>query len=159
MSYLWGCGCVVTACLSCACLAIEDNCQSRNTIKLPPAPVESYLVEAETYLRHANEYTQGAHDLAKHHHCHATDAYYLACEAAWNAIWSCPDSPEILYAAGELYNESLAGLLESAQATGRLHPNGLWIGPKWKNICVPVVGKALPIHYERNTARSDGLTD
>jgi pimeloyl-ACP methyl ester carboxylesterase len=137
---------VVVACLSCDCFAVADDGQSCRAIRLPPAPIESYLVESQTYLRHAKEYTHAAHDLAKNDDCHATDAYYLACEAAWNAIWSCPDSPEILCAAGELYNESLAGLLESAQAAGRLHPEGLWIGPKWKNICVPVIGKSLPIH-------------
>lgn len=115
-------------------------------IELPPAPRrETPLVEAQTYLRHAREYTAAAHDLAKKHDCHATDGYYAACEAAWNAIWSCPGSPDVLLEAGELYNESLAGLLEAAQASGRLTPHGLWIGPKWKTICVPVIGKALPI--------------
>ena len=115
-------------------------------IELPPAPRrETPLVEAQTFLRHAREYTAAAHDLAKKHDCHATDGYYAACEAAWNAIWACPGSPDILLEAGELYNESLAGLLEAAQASGRLTPQGLWIGPKWKTICVPVIGKSLPI--------------
>ena len=115
-------------------------------IELPPAPRrETPLVEAQTFLRHAREYTAAAHDLAKNHDCHATDGYYAACEAAWDAIWTCPGSPDILLEAGELYNESLAGLLEAAQASGRLTPQGLWIGPKWKTICVPVIGKSLPI--------------
>ncbi len=115
-------------------------------IELPPAPRrETPLVEAQTFLRHAREYTAAAHDLAKKHDCHATDGYYAACEAAWNAIWSCPGSPDVLLEAGELYNESLAGLLEAAQASGRLTPQGLWIGPKWKTICVPIIGKSLPI--------------
>ncbi len=115
-------------------------------IELPPAPRrETPLVEAQTFLRHAREYAAAAHDLAKKHDCHATDGYYTACEAAWNAIWSCPGSPDVLLEAGELYNESLAGLLEAAQASGRLTPQGLWIGPKWKKICVPIIGKSLPI--------------
>jgi hypothetical protein len=115
-------------------------------IELSPAPRrQTPLVEAQTFLRHARDYTAAAHDLAKKHDCHATDGYYAACEAAWNAIWTCPGSPEVLLEAGELYNEALAGLLEAAQASGRLTPEGLWIGPKWKTICVPVMGKSLPI--------------
>ena len=74
-------------------------------IELPPAPRrETPLVEAQTFLRHAREYTAAAHDLAKNHDCHATDGYYAACEAAWDAIWTCPGSPDILLEAGELYN-------------------------------------------------------
>jgi hypothetical protein len=115
-------------------------------IELPPAPSrEPPLVEAQTFLRHAREYTAGAHELAKRHDCHATDGYYAACEAAWNAIWTCPGSAEVLLEAGERYNEALAGLLESAQGAGRLTPAGMWIGPKWKPICVPVIGKGMPI--------------
>ncbi|MFM8633910.1 MAG: esterase/lipase family protein [Planctomycetia bacterium] len=115
-------------------------------IELPPAPRRhSPLVEAQTHLRHAREFTKAAHALASKGDCHATDGYYAACEAAWNAIWACPGAAEVLPEAGELYNESLAGLLESAQVSGRLTPEGMWIGPKWKPICVPVIGKALPI--------------
>jgi len=115
-------------------------------IELPPAPRRNTpLVEAQTFLRHAREYTKAAQELAAKGDCHATDGFYAACEAAWNAVWTCPGSHDVLLEAGELYNTALAGLLESAQAAGRLTPAGMWIGPKWKPLCVPVVGKALPI--------------
>lgn len=115
-------------------------------IELPPAPRRhSALVEAQTFLRHARDYTKSAADLAAKHDCHASDAFYAACEAAWNAVWTCPGSMEILAEAGQLYNDALAGLLEAGQTTGRLSPDGLWIGPKWKPLCVPLVGKALPV--------------
>ncbi len=129
-----------------AVVAVGAACESARAIELPPAPHRhSALVEAQTFLRHAREYTKAAHDLAAAHDCHATDGFYAACEAAWNAVWTCPGSPDVLAEAGELYNAALAGLLECGQESGRLSPEGLWVGPKWKPVCVPVVGKALPV--------------
>lgn len=121
-------------------------CLPVGAIELPPAPRRhSALVEAQTFLRHAREYTKAAKELAAKHDCHAADGLYAACEAAWNAVWTCPGSTDVLAEAGQLYNDALAGLLEAGQMTGRLSPEGLWIGPKWKPLCVPVVGKALPV--------------
>jgi pimeloyl-ACP methyl ester carboxylesterase len=132
--------------LACALVAVLVIAGAAPAIELPPAPSrETPLVEAQTFLRHARDYTCASHELAEKHDCHATDGYYAACETAWNAIWTCPGAPEVLVEAGEIYNEALAGLLESAQASGRLTPEGMWIGPKWKPLCVPVIGKALPI--------------
>lgn len=121
-------------------------CLSAAAIELPPAPRRhSALVEAQTYLRHAREYTAASAKLAAQDDCHAVDGFHAACEAAWNAVWTCPGSTEVLAEAGERYNEALAGLLAAGERTGRLTPEGLWIGQKWGPIHVPVVGKALPI--------------
>lgn len=121
-------------------------CLSARAIELPPAPRRhSALVEAQTFLRHAREYTAASAKLAARDDCHAVDGFHAACEAAWNAVWTCPGSMEVLAEAGERYNEALAGLLEAGQRSGRLTPAGLWIGQKWGPIRVPVVGKALPV--------------
>jgi pimeloyl-ACP methyl ester carboxylesterase len=115
-------------------------------IELPPAPRRhSDLVEAQTLLRHAREYTEASAKLAAKDDCHAVDGFHAACQTAWNAVWTCPGSAEVLAEAGERYNEALAGLLEAGQRSGRLTPEGLWVGQRWRPICVPVVGKALPI--------------
>ena len=109
------------------------------------APPESPQRIAEGHLRRAREYAAASCEMLREHRRHAVDGYYVACEEAWNAVWTCPESPEILCAAAEIYADSLAGLLEAARCHGRLTPDGLWIGNPRKPILVPWQPKALPI--------------
>ena len=73
------------------------------------------------------------------------EAYYAAAEAAWNAIWTAPESPAIVEDAINAYGDALNGLLQTAREQGRLQPRGLWIGSRYKPIRIPIVLKGLPI--------------
>ncbi|NCY02763.1 MAG: alpha/beta fold hydrolase, partial [Planctomycetia bacterium] len=78
----------------------------------------------------------------------AVDGYYTACEEAWNAIWICPGSPDMLCEASATYADALQGLLEAAGRHGRLTGGGLVIGPSWRPVCVPIETRALPVAAE-----------
>ncbi|MFM8709011.1 MAG: esterase/lipase family protein, partial [Planctomycetia bacterium] len=82
-------------------------------------------------------------ELAKKCDWHAVDGYYTACEEAWNAVWTCPGSQEILCAASEAYATALEGLLESARCHGRLTGEGLVIGPAWNSVRIPIQTRSL----------------
>jgi hypothetical protein len=99
---------------------------------------------AEGHLRRARELAAASCELAKKCDWHAVDGYYTACEEAWNAVWTCPGSHDILCQAAEIYAESLEGLLESAHCHGRLTGQGLMIGPGWNPVCVPIQMQSLP---------------
>ena len=113
-----------------------------------PAPTESPLALAEGHLRRAREYAAASCEMLREHRRHAVDGYYVACEEAWNAVWTCPESPDVLCAAAELYADALAGLLEAARCHGRLTADGLWIGNPSKPTLVPWQPKALPVAVE-----------
>jgi hypothetical protein len=100
---------------------------------------------AEGHLRRARELTASSCELAKRCDWHAVDGYYTACEEAWNAIWTCPGSPEILCEASTVYADALQGLLESARCHGRLTGQGLMIGPGWQPVCVPIQTRSLSV--------------
>jgi hypothetical protein len=111
------------------------------------APV-SPLRMAEGHLRRAREYGAASCEMLRAHRRQAVDGYYVSCEEAWNAVWTCPESPDVLCQAAEVYADSLAGLLEAARCHGRLTPQGLWIGTATKPVLVPWQPKALPIPSE-----------
>ena len=50
------------------------------------------------------------------------EAYYAAAEAAWNAIWTAPESPAVVEDATNAYGDALNGLLQAAREQGRLQP-------------------------------------
>jgi len=97
------------------------------------------------HLRRARELTAASCELARKCDWHAVDGYYTACEEAWNAIWTCPGSREILCEASEVYADALQGLLESAHRHGRLTGQGLMVGPTWQPVCVPIQTRSLPV--------------
>ena len=106
-----------------------------------PTPEE----RARGFLSKACDYGKASAVLAEKGDPHAIDGFYAATEAAWNAVWTCPHSPEILCEAAVLYAEALGGLLEAADAHGRIDGNGLWIGPRCRPICVPIATRGLPV--------------
>lgn len=106
-----------------------------------PAPA----VAARGYLKQARDWGTAAAKLAEKCDPHAVDGFYAATEAAWNAVWTCPGSPEILREAADLYAAALEGLLETACRHGRLTEQGLVIGPSCKQIVVPIETRALPV--------------
>jgi hypothetical protein len=108
------------------------------------APVSPLRV-AEGHLRRAREYGAASCAMLREHRRQAVDGYYASCEEAWNAVWTCPESPDVLYQAAEVYADSLAGLLEAARCHGRLTPDGLLVGTATKPVLVPWQPKALPI--------------
>jgi hypothetical protein len=97
------------------------------------------------HLRRARELTAASCELAQKCDWHAVDGYYTACEEAWNAIWTCPGSREILCEASAVYADALQGLLESAHRHGRLTGQGLMVGPTWQPVCVPIQTRSLPV--------------
>ena len=115
------------------------------SLALPAAPGGEPLPAARRHLREAREALAAAGGLAKRRHPHAVDAFYIACEEAWNAVWTCPESPEILVEAGDLYAHALGGLLEAARAHGRLRPEGLVLGPRSHRLLVPFDARSLPV--------------
>lgn len=117
----------------------------RRPLRIPAAPPEEPLPAAQRHLRKAREYLGASCEMATRGSRHAIDGYYVACEEAWDAVWTCPGSPEILREAADLYADALAGLLETARMHGRLTPDGLWIGPPGRTTLVPLVPKALPL--------------
>jgi pimeloyl-ACP methyl ester carboxylesterase len=117
----------------------------RRPLRIPAAPPEEPLPAAQRHLRKAREYLRASCEMATCGSRHAIDGYYVACEEAWDAVWTCPGSPEILREAADLYADALAGLLEMARMHGRLTPEGLWIGPPGRTTLVPLVPKALPL--------------
>jgi pimeloyl-ACP methyl ester carboxylesterase len=113
------------------------------TIALAPAVPPERV--AEGHLRRARELVAGSCELAKKCDWHAVDGYYTACEEAWNAVWTCPGSQEILCEASETYATALEGLLESARCHGRLTGEGLMIGPRWNSVTIPIQTRSLPV--------------
>lgn len=114
---------------------------SDHSPSLQPTPEQL----AKGYLSTSHKYVKGSAKLAKDCSPHAIEGFYAACEAAWNAVWTCPASNEILCEAAGLYAESLEGVLTNATLHGRLDGQGLWIGSRWKPICVPLEVRAMPI--------------
>jgi hypothetical protein len=110
--------------------------------RVPPEPPRRI---AEGHIRKAREYLAASCDMLKACDRHAVDGYYVACEEAWDAAWTCAESPEILCTAADLYADALAGLLEAARRHGRMGPDGLWVGPKGRPVLVPFRPQALDL--------------
>jgi pimeloyl-ACP methyl ester carboxylesterase len=86
--------------------------------------------------------------MLRHGRRHAMDGYYVACQEAWNAVQLCPESPEILAAASDLYADALAGFLEASTQHCRIADGGVWVGPPGRLVKVPLVPKALSLPPE-----------
>jgi len=140
---------VVACCLAAAAgvpaAAVELGSLASLSLRLPAAAVGEPLPAAQRHLRKAREAVGAASDLAKRRHPHAVDAFFIACQESWNAVWTCPEAPEIVVEAGDLYARALGGLLESARAHGRLRPEGLVIGPRSHRQLVPCDARSLPL--------------
>lgn len=114
-------------------------------VGLPAAPAESPLSTAQRHLRLAREHLAASCKMLKDCNRHAVDGYYLACEEAWNAAWTYPESRDMLIDAADCYADGLAGLLEAARRHDRLGAGGLWIGPRGRPILVPYRPQALSV--------------
>ena len=129
-------------------LAAALVCTAVDAASLPPAPAEESLPAAQRSLRHAEEYLAASCGMLREGRRHAMDGYYAACQEAWNAVQTCPGSPEVLCRASELYADALAGFLEAATRHGRICDGGVWVGPPGRLVKVPLVPKALPVAAE-----------
>ncbi|MFM8735680.1 MAG: hypothetical protein ACKOC8_10855, partial [Pirellulales bacterium] len=92
------------------------------------APGPSPAVVARGHLAQATKHLQASCEMLKKGDRHAVDGYYIACQEAWNAVWTCPESRDVVIEASDRYADALAGLLEAARAHGRLGAGGLWVG-------------------------------
>lgn len=111
----------------------------------PLAPTPAPEEIARGHLARAREYGAGSVKLEEKCDPRAIDGYYAAVEAAWNAVWTCPGSREILCEAAIVYADALEGLLATADAHGRIDGRGLWLGSRWKPTCVPIQTRGLPV--------------
>ena len=142
---------VVAAGMACACggAAAQGLLKAQGlptSFSLPVADAEVPAREkAGRHLARARDYAKQSAELASEGNCRAIDGYFAATEAAWNAMWLCPNDPELVREAAELYACSLQGLLESATAHGRLDCRGLLVGPEWGPIVVPIEMPGMPI--------------
>jgi len=144
MRGMTACGAVLVGCAIVAWLpAVAPAAPSAGGVfaREQPDPV----VVAQGHVKQARDWGTAAAKLAEQNDPHAVDLFYAATEAAWNAVWTCPGSREILCEASELYAAALEGLLETACASGRLTEQGLVLGPPWKQIVVPIQTKALAV--------------
>ncbi len=117
-------------------------------VALPSSPAEEPLPAAQRSLRRAAEYLGASCEMLKRCDRHAIDGYYVACQEAWNAAQTCPQAPEVLCEATELYADALAGFLEASCRHGRIADGGVWVGPPTRLVKVPLVPKALPVPVE-----------
>jgi pimeloyl-ACP methyl ester carboxylesterase len=117
-------------------------------VALPTSPAEEPLPAAQRSLRRAAEYLGASCEMLKRCDRHAIDGYYVACQEAWNAAQTCPQAPEVLCEATELYADALAGFLEASCRHGRIADGGVWVGPPTRLVKVPLVPKALPVPVE-----------
>jgi pimeloyl-ACP methyl ester carboxylesterase len=106
--------------------------------------------QAEAHLERAEQFRKDAVDLYKDGDPLAIDAFYLACREAWDAIWTCPGSADLLAEAGEEYARSLEGLIAAARRHGRIDGcHGLVVGSKWDPVNVPLVMRGHPVPAEQ----------
>jgi pimeloyl-ACP methyl ester carboxylesterase len=130
------------------CVILAAGSLMASAMDLPPAPPEPPLPAAQRSLRRAKEYLGASCEMLRHGRRHAVDGYYVACQEAWNAVQLCPESPDVLAEAAEIYADALAGFLEAAARHGRIGDGGVWVGPPGRLVKVPLVPKALPVPPE-----------
>ncbi len=110
----------------------------------PPGP--SARDVAAGYLRRSREWGKAACELAKDCDCRTPEAYFVACEAAWDAIYSCPEAPDVFGQAAIEYAANLDGFLTSTLVLGRHDSDiGIMVGPPQKRFVVPIVCRGLPV--------------
>ena len=102
--------------------------------------------QARKYLERAEQFLDDSDAMAARDNPLAIDGYYATARAAWDAVWTCPESPEVLCEAGDTYAAALAGLLDTACRHGRLDGECLQVGSRWDPVRVPLLvrGHALP---------------
>lgn len=126
--------------------AADTSSEWQGAAFLQPPPGPSRREFAEGYLKRARAWWKASCELAKNNDCRAVEGYYAACEAAWDAIWTCPEAPDILGQAAIEYAASLDGLLSAAAEHGRYDPQaGLWVGPPQKRFAVPLETRGLSL--------------
>ena len=113
--------------------------------RLPVESREDRCAAAAEYLSDSREYGRAACRMRRGCEHLTVEAYYAAAEAAWNAIWSAPESPSVIEDATNAYGDALAGLLQVAREQGRLKPDGLWVGSRYAPVRVPVFIRGLPV--------------
>jgi pimeloyl-ACP methyl ester carboxylesterase len=136
---------VFVAALLAAVLALPSSPPAMAGPMGPPPQQPTPEQIARGYLAKAREYGAGSEKLESKCDPHAIDGFYAAAEAAWNAVWTCPGSREILCEAALVYADALEGLLATADAHGRIDGRGLWVGSRWKPTCVPIQTRGLPV--------------
>lgn len=104
----------------------------------PLVPAQPPRSVAEGHLRRAREIVRAAREFDPDCQWRAVDGYYAACQEAWNAAWICPEARDLLCEAAVTYSDALEGLLDAARRHGRLTPEGLVVGPRWRPVCVPI---------------------
>ena len=114
-------------------------------VREPAQSQKERCAAAERYLSDSCEYWQAANRMRKSCSHLTVEAYYAAAEAAWNAVWSAPESPAVVEAATNAYGDALLGLLQTAREQGRLRPDGLWVGSPYRPIRIPIVLKGVPV--------------
>ena len=141
---------LVVACAAGAAAAAEPaGGGMRTSLALPAAAPDATPIErARGYLERSCQIAAQSADLEKEGNCRAIDGYFSATEAAWNAIWVCPDDPAILREGAAAYADALEGLLRTASEHGRLDGRGLRVGPDWGQVCVPIDTRAMPIRSD-----------
>ena len=140
-SRIW-CLVAVASMLSLPCaLAVQTTATN-------PEPAKSQKERcalADGYLSDSCEYWRAAKRMRTDCSHLTVEAYYAAAEAAWNAIWSAPESPAIVEDATNAYGDALHGLLQAARA--RAATEGLWIGSRYKPIRIPLLSKGCRFQY------------
>jgi len=114
-------------------------------IRLPAQTQQDRCAAAAGFLGDSHDYAKAACRMRDGCKQLTVEAYYAAAEAAWNAIWSAPESPRVIEEATNAYGDALAGLLQVANEQGRLKPDGLWVGSRYKPVRVPVIIRGLPL--------------
>ena len=114
-------------------------------VRLPAQTQQDRCAAAAGFLGDSHDYAQAACRMRDGCEHLTVEAYYAAAEAAWNAIWSAPESPGVIEEATNAYGDALAGLLQVAREQGRLKPDGLWVGSRYKPVLVPVIIRGLPV--------------
>ena len=116
-----------------------------SSVRLPAQSQQDRCAAAAGFLSDSHDYAKAACRMRDGCEHLTVEAYYAATEAAWNAIWSAPESPGVIDEATIRYDEALAGLLETGREQGRLRPDGLWVGSRYSPIRVPVMIRGLPV--------------
>jgi len=117
-------------------------------VALPADPGREAREACERSLRLAREHLAASCEMLKNCDRHAVDGYFVACQEAWDAVWTCPRDRDLLIDASDAYADALAGLLEAARRHGRLGEGGLWVGPQGRPVLVPYRPQALAVAAE-----------
>ena len=92
--------------------------QPAPTIREPAKTQKERCAAADGYLSDSCEYWQAANRMRTDCSHLTVEAYYAAAEAAWNAIWTAPESPAVVEDATNAYGDALVGLLQAAREQG-----------------------------------------